>query len=183
MVLFRLAGCLARAVSIVFLLFAAGCYRGENTPQQLAKQFVSSVGESDRQTLDMLMAWDEVAINQYYVGRDYFNTLTREKQREVVDSYRELFYNDYLPAASAASYTIEAVYQAREISTAIIVFESPSRQRVEGEKPARKQFTLEMSLYPDRGRWYIVDLNEFVHLNVLRGDYNPEKFYLPEPIP
>jgi hypothetical protein len=184
MVLFsRLPGGLARISMAAFVLFTAGCYRADNSPQQLVEQFVISVNESNQQALDTLLAWDEVAINQYYVGRDYFNRLTQQKQQEVIDSYRELFYRDYLPAASAASYTIDKVYRARDISTSIVVFESPSQLSTKGEETARTQFTLKMNLYPDIGKWYIIDLNEFVQLNVLKGDYNPDNFYLSEPIP
>ncbi len=165
------------------LVLAAGCQRADNSPHQVVEQFVSSVGERNEQVLDTLMAWDEVAINQYYVGRDYFNRLSREEQQGVIDSFREIFFKDYLPAASAASYTIDKVYVDRDISNAIVLFESPSRRKAAGEKTTRKQFTLKMKLYPDKGKWYIVDLNEFVQLNILRGDYDPKKFYLPEPIP
>ncbi len=185
MVLFRLVRTLSITALIAALVFGAGCHKADNSPQQLANQFIKSIGERNQQALDTLLAWDKVAINQYYVGRDHFNRLSLEGQGEVLDSYKELFFTDYLPAASAASYTIDKVYINRDVSNAIIVYESPSQplKSAEGKNRARKHFTLEMSLYPDRDKWYIVDLNEFIQLNVLRGDYNPEKFYLPEPIP
>ena len=183
MVLIRLVNRFIMAAFVSVLIFcAAGCDKVENEPEQVADKFVQSVKLLDTAMLDSLMAWDEVAINQFYVPRNYYNALTEAKQREIVASYKELFFKDYLPVASTVNYTVEHVYIARGSSNAIVSFTSPSQEKIVGEKKARKQFLLEMSLYPDRSRWYIIDLNEFVHLIVLKGDYDPDKFYLPEPI-
>ncbi|MBW7996289.1 MAG: hypothetical protein FVQ81_06930 [Candidatus Glassbacteria bacterium] len=171
------------AFAVVYLLvLASSCSKAENDPHQVAEQFIRALHTADSRLLDGLMAWDKVAISQYYVSHGYYDALTPEKQQEVLNSYKEMFFQDYLPAASEGRYSVEVVYIARGSSNAIINTEFGPQAGGEVKNTEKKRFTLEMSLIESRNRWYIIDLNNFIQLNFLRGDYDLKKFYLPEPI-
>ena len=171
----------ARRAVMVFLLAACACSRAENTATQVVDAFIEALHIRNQTMLDTLMAWDSVAIYQYYVSGEYYASLDENSRKGVLDKYRDLFFKDYFPEAAKVEYTAEAVYIARGTGNAIITAEFPPDQAENGKRREKQQFNLELSLFKDRNRWLIVDLNDFIQLNMLRGDYDPGKFYLPEP--
>ena len=164
------------------LVLTASCTEADNSATQVVDQFITALETRDQALLDGLMEWDEVALNQYYVTRDYYESLNDQQRREMIDSYRGLFFADVFPAAAMVAYVADEVYIARGTGNAIIIATFPPRQAGEKSKEENQQFNIELSFFKDRNRWYIVDLNDFIQLNMLRGDYDPGTFYLPEPI-
>jgi len=167
---------------MIALVLVSGCSKVENDPSKVVDSFIEALRTRDEALLDRQMAWDEVALSQYYVTREYYESLDEQKRKEVVQSYRDLFFKEYFPVAATVTYVAEKVYIARGTSNAILSATFPRHQAGDGKQEEKQQFNLELSLFKDRNRWYIVDLNDFIQLNMLRGDYDPGKFYLPEPI-
>ena len=178
----RSATVLVRGALLAVLLIAVACTKAENNPTQVANQFVKALRTRDEGLMDGLMAWDSVAIYQYYVSGDYYKALDELERKKVVNSYRDLFFKDYFPEAATVAYSIDKVYIDRATCNTLMIASFPRHQAGNGKQTEKQHFSLEMRLFKDRNRWYIVDLNDFVQLNMLRGDYDRNKFYLPEPV-
>jgi len=128
---------------VAVLILAAACGNTENKPTQVVDQFIEALRTGNQDLLDGLMAWDEVAINQYYVSREYYESLDEQKRKAVVASYRELFYKEYFPVAATVTYVAEEVYIARGTSNAIFTAAFPQRQAGDGKQEEKQQFNLE----------------------------------------
>ena len=173
----------ATAVSLLVVsLFTSACREPVNNPNRVAEQFVEAVSTGSRAILDSIVAWDKVVINEYYVTGDYFNTQTLEKKQEIIQGYKNKFYTEYLPAAGKVKYRVKKVYVARSDSDAHIEFFFPGLPRSKAKKSDELEFTITMRLDSEENRWYIVNLGDFLRLNFLQGDFDPNKLYLPEPI-
>lgn len=179
------AGYVKRAAGLCLLvvpLFSSACREPVNNPDQVAEQFVEAVSTGSTDILDSIVAWEEVMLNNYYVTGDFFSTQTPEKKQEIIRDYKKTFYTDYLPAARKVKYRVKKVYVARDISNAHIEFSFPGLSRPKAKKSGELEFTITMNLDSELNRWYIVNLGDFLRLNFLQGDFDPNKFYLPEPI-
>lgn len=167
---------------LVVSLFTSACRGPVNNPNRVAEQFVEAVSTGSTDILDSIVAWDEVVINDYYVTGDYFNAQTPEKKQEIIRDYKNKFYTDYLPGARKVTYRVKIVYVARNISNAHIEFFFPGLSQSKAKKSGEPEFTIRMRLDSEENRWYIVNLGDFLRLNFLQGDFDPNNFYLPEPI-
>jgi len=183
--LYLLAGCARQSTAIsllVVLLFTSACRGPVNNPNRVAEQFIEAVSTGSTAILDLIVAWDEVVINDYYVTGDYFNAQTPEKKQEIIRDYKKNFYTDYLPGARKVTYRVKTVYVARNISNAHIEFSFPGLLQSKAKKSGELEFTIKMRLDSEENRWYIVNLGDFLRLNFLQGDFDPNNFYLREPI-
>ena len=172
------------ALAAVFLCgcLSTTCSKADNDPDQVAKQFVSGLESSSRGAFDEIFAWDAIAINDNYVTRDFLDSLQPEKKVETLAAYKNIFYEDYLPLAAKARYTIDKVYIARNICDVIISVSFPENE-VKGEMQGEAiRLRISLKLDPEKKHWYIVNLGDFFNLNLLRGDFDPNKFYLRKPI-
>jgi|GEM_PF-3247851 len=167
---------------LVVLLFTSACRESVNNPNRVAEQFVEAVSTGSTDILDSIVAWDEVVVNDYYVTGNYFNAQTPEKKQEIIRDYKNKLYTDYLSAATKVRYRVKTVYVTRSISTAHIEFFFPGLSQSKAKKSGEPEFTIRMRLDSEENRWYIVDLGNFLRLNFLQGDFDPNKLYLPEPI-
>ena len=184
--LYFLAGYVIQAVVISLLaapIFTSACSRAPvNSPKRVAEQFVLAVSTGSTAILDSIVAWDEVVINEFYVTGDFFNVQTPEKKLEIIQEYKNKFYTDYLPAAGKVKYRVKTVYIARGDSDAYIEFSFPRLPESKAKKNEELEFTITMRLDSEENRWYIIKLGNFLRLNFLQGDFDPNKLYLPQPI-
>ena len=180
-----LTGYLKQAAAIPLLvvpLITLACRDPVNTPKRVARQFVVAVSTGSTAILDSIVAWDKVVINDYYVTGGFFGAQTPEKQQEIIRDYKNKFYTNYLPAAGKVKYRIKGVYVSLGDSDAHIEFSFPGLARSKAKKSEELEFRIAMRLDSEENRWYIVNLGNFLNLNFLQGDFDPNKLYLPEPI-
>lgn len=164
-------------------IFTSACTRDPfNSPNRVAEQFVLAIRTGSTAILDSIVDWDEVVVNEYYVTGDFFSVQIPEKKQEIIREYKNKFYTDYLPAAGKVKYRIKTVYIARGDSDAHIEFSFPGLPESKAKKNEELEFTITMRLDSEENRWYIIKLGNFLRLNFLQGDFDPNKLYLPQPI-
>jgi len=164
------------------LLLFPGCWGPGNKPHKVVKEFLLAVNQDSKRGIDSLVAWDKVLINDYFVTRDYFKAATPEKKREIIQDYKNKFYQDYLPLIRQGSYEVKTVFVSRGDSDALIQLTFPRRLSKKGNKEIKFDFRLRMQLIPERKRWLITDFGDLLRLHFLQGDFNPDSFYLSKPI-
>ena len=167
---------------LAVLLFTHACRNQVNTPDRVAEQFLEAITNGSRDILASIIAWDEVVVNDYYVTQDFYSAQTPEKKQQIIREYKQKFYTDYLPGAGKVKYRVKKIFIARSISDAYIEFSFPGQSQPEEKKNSKLEFMINMKLDSKENRWYIVDLGDFLRLNFLRGDFDPQRFYLPIPI-
>jgi len=169
------------AAAVLSACLMTSCKVAENTPEQVANQFIAGLQSGSRDMLEGLFAWEDVAIRDYYVDKDYLDSLEPEKKNATIDEFKKTFYEDYVPLAKKARYTLEKVYIARDVCDVIISVSFPGKTTNRGEPVGPERLRISLRLDREKKHWYIIDLGDFFSLNMLRGDYNPGKLYLPGP--
>jgi len=172
------------AVACLILLVSSACSRERNTPQEVAEQFLTALAEGSRSTIDTLVAWDKVLLAEGYIAWSIFNQYSPEEKAREIARYKEKFYERDLPLLRLSNYRIQdtrGVVVNRDDSDAFITVSFKSH---EGTKKQGREFetTLEMKYDPSRRMWVITDFGDLIRINVIEGDFNPDHFYLDQPV-
>jgi hypothetical protein len=167
---------------LIALVSLFGCNRALNDPKKVALIFLEGISSGSTAAIDTLVAWDKVLIEDSYTPVDYFKAQSNEKKKEIIQSYREIFFNDKMPSLRNIRYEITALYIARGTADTPIKVTFPPEPPKE-LKQREGKFTLRMMFYPEKKCWYIVNFGNLLRLNTLRGDFDIKHYYLTDSIP
>ncbi|MEA1996041.1 MAG: hypothetical protein U9N45_00295 [Gemmatimonadota bacterium] len=172
-----------RSISILFLLLACtACNRSGNNPRRLVDRFLEAVRDGSMETLDNLVDWKGVVVTSGYVTGSYFSAQQDEKKNEITEAFKIKFSSDCMPLITRSVYRVKSVYVSRDDCDARIEITFPEDSQHERNEPNKHDFTLRMKLDRERGKWYITDFGDLINLHILRGDFDPEHFYLSKPV-
>jgi adenine specific DNA methylase Mod len=58
--------------------------------------FLEGISRGSNAAIDTLVAWDKVLIEDSYTPQNYFEEQSAEKKKEIIQSYKEIFFNEVL---------------------------------------------------------------------------------------
>ena len=167
---------------LIVLVSLPGCNRRLNDPKGVALIFLEGINRGSNAAIDTLVAWDKVLIEDSYTPQDYFEDQSAEKKKEIIQSYKEIFFNDKMPLLKKASYEITALYIARSLADVPVKVTFPP-EPPKDLKQREGKFSIRLMFYREKKRWYIVNFGNLLRLNTLRGDFNLKHYYLSDSIP
>ncbi len=174
----------ALVLGCLILISGSACSRERNTPREVAEQFLVALAEGSRSAIDTLVAWDKVLLAEGYITRNVFNLyLPEEKAREIA-RYKEKFFEQDLPLLRLSNYRIprkRGVVVNRDDSDVFIkvVFTGNERTKKQGRE---FETSLELKFDPLTQKWFITDFGDLVRINMIEGDFDPDRFYLDKPV-
>ncbi len=167
---------------LIALVSLSGCNRALNDPKGVVLMFLEGISRGSKVAIDTLVAWDKVLIEDSYTPQDYFEDQSAEKKKEIIQSYKEIFYNDKMPLLKKARYEIKTIYIARSLADVPVKVTFPP-EPPKDLKQREGNFSMRLIFNSEKKRWYIVNFGNLLHLNTLRGDFNLKHYYLSDSIP
>ncbi|MCE5271610.1 hypothetical protein LLH00_10050 [bacterium] len=170
------------SVSLLVLLGAGllscGCSKAVNSPEQVSRVFVEALRSGSTATLDTLVDWERVVLQDNYVTDSYFSALGQSGKDSVTASYRAIFRDTVIPLFARAKISIVQVAVMRKEAEGWleIEFQSQSGQIAEANK-----CSISLVYRPNTRHWRIVDLGKVLELARAGVDYDSKHYYLQQP--
>jgi hypothetical protein len=150
----------------------------------VAGQFLAAVAESSRSAIDTLVAWDKVLLAEGYITWNIFNQYSPEEKAREIARYKEKFFEKDLPLMKLSNCRISSkrgVVINRDDSDVFVkvVFTANEKTKKQGRE---FETSLEMKFYPSTQKWFITNFGDLVRINMIKGDFDPDRFYLDKPV-
>jgi hypothetical protein len=178
--------CCKRTLVLGCLILFSGsaCSREKNTPQEVAEQFLAAVTEGSRSAIDTLVAWDKVLLAEGYITWSIFNGYSPEEKAREITRYKEKFFEQDLPLIRLSNCRISSkrgVVVNRDDSDVFVkvVFTANEKTKKQGRE---FETSLELKFYPSTQKWFITNFGDLVRINMIKGDFDPDRFYLDRPV-
>ena len=154
------------------------------TPQEVAEQFLAAVTEGSRSAIDTLVAWDKVLLAEGYITWNIFNQYSPGEKAREITRYKEKFFEKDLPLMRLSNCRISSkrgVVINRDDSDVFVkvVFTGNEETKKQGRE---FETSLELKFYPSTQKWFITNFGDLVRINMIKGDFDPDRFYLDRPV-
>ena len=168
----------------LILISGSACSREKNTPREVAEQFLAAVAEDSRSAIDTLVAWDKVLLAEGYITWNIFNQYSPEEKTREIARYKEKFFEKDLPLMRLSNFRISSkrgVVINRDDSDVFVkvVFTGNEETKKQGRE---FETSLELKFYPSTQKWFITNFGDLVRINMIKGDFDPDRFYLDKPV-